>query len=164
MLYLVDADVLITAKNKYYAFDRVPEFWAWPVHVARQGSARIPFEIYKEITDGNDALAIWAKEKANKEALLLDEEIDQKTVAYDLEHGYAPDLNDVEIEKIGHDPFLIAYALAVDGRCVVTLEGSRPKASRANRKIPDVCKGLGVACIDTFAFLNVLNFTTSWRS
>ncbi|MGH6823298.1 MAG: DUF4411 family protein [Methylocella sp.] len=117
----------------------------------------------KEITDGNDALAVWLKEKANKEALLLDEEIDPKTVAHVLERGYAPDLNDVEIEKIGDDPFLIAYALAVEGRCVVTLEGSRPKASRANRKIPDVCKSIGVACIDTFDFLNALNFTTSWR-
>lgn len=29
MLYLLDANVLIAAKNSYYAFDRVPEFWEW---------------------------------------------------------------------------------------------------------------------------------------
>ena len=26
-LYLLDANVLINAKNFYYAFDQVPEFW-----------------------------------------------------------------------------------------------------------------------------------------
>ena len=35
--------------------------------------------------------------------------------------GYAPDLTDDEVEKIGRDPFLIAYALAdPPERCVVT--------------------------------------------
>ncbi|WP_083819642.1 DUF4411 family protein [Pseudofrankia inefficax] len=28
-MYLVDSDVLITAKNTYYAFDIVPAFWDW---------------------------------------------------------------------------------------------------------------------------------------
>jgi hypothetical protein len=38
-----------------------------------------------------------------------------------LAAGYAPDLNDSEIEEIGQDPFLIAYALANPGdRTIVT--------------------------------------------
>jgi hypothetical protein len=163
VLYLLDANVLITAKNSYYAFDRVPEFWGWLVHVANHGSAKMPVEIYEEIKDGSDALAVWVRERANKDALVLDEEVDPLTVARVIDQGYAADLTDIEVEKIGRDPFLIAYALAGQGRCVVTTEVSKPTVIRANRKIPDVCKGLGVACIDTFAFLKELNFTTSWR-
>ncbi len=29
MLYLFDANVLITASNTYYPIDQVPEYWAW---------------------------------------------------------------------------------------------------------------------------------------
>jgi Domain of unknown function (DUF4411) len=164
VLYLLDANVLVTAKNSYYAFDRVPEFWEWLVHVASRGSAKLPVEIYEEIKDGNDALAVWLREQTNKEALLLAEEVAPAVIARVIDQGYAADLNDIEVEKIGRDPFLIAYALAGQGRCVVTTEVSKPTAVRANRRIPDVCMGFGVACIDTFAFLKVLNFTTAWRS
>ena len=29
MLYLLDANVLITANNLYYPIDSVPEYWEW---------------------------------------------------------------------------------------------------------------------------------------
>ena len=55
--------------------------------------------------------------------------------------GYAPDLNDSEIEEIGQDPFPIGYALADAGNfTVVTKEVSAPSKQRANRRVPDVCK------------------------
>lgn len=163
MLYLLDANVLITANNLYYALDRVPEFWRWLVHVASHGRVKMPVEIYEVIKDGNDALAVWVRDQTNKDALLLDEDVDPQIVARVIDSGYATDLTDVEVEKIGRDPFLIAYALADKDRCVVTTEVSKPTAIRANRRIPDVCMGLGVKCKDTFAFLKALNFTTSWR-
>ena len=36
MLYLLDANILITAHNTYYPIDRVPEFWSLLQH---QGAA-----------------------------------------------------------------------------------------------------------------------------
>lgn len=48
--------MLITAHNSYYPIDRVPEFWGWLAHVCSQEHAKIPIELYEEITDGNDAL------------------------------------------------------------------------------------------------------------
>ncbi len=163
MLYLIDANLLITANNSYYPLDRVPEFWAWVTHVTRCGSAKLPIEMYEEIKEGSDNLADWVKEPENREALVLDEEADPQLVADVVNRGYADDLTDIEVEKIGRDPFLIAYAVAANERSVVTTEVSKPTASRANRKIPDVCKTFGIACIDTFAFVKALNFTTSWR-
>ena len=48
-----------------------------------------------------------------------------------LQNGYAPDLD----EKGGKDPFLIAAAMAGPDRVVVTKEVSKPKLTRANRRV-----------------------------
>lgn len=37
-MHLVDANVLIEAKNRYYAFDIAPGFWAWLEQGHRTGS------------------------------------------------------------------------------------------------------------------------------
>lgn len=164
MLYLLDANVLITAHNSYYPIDRVPEFWGWLAHVCSQEHAKVPVELYEEITDGNDALADWARDENNQSALLLEEVVDGNLLSRVVEQGYAPDLTDDELEKVGRDPFLVAYALLITGqRCVVTTEVSKPRRTRANRHIPDVCATLGVPCIDSFQLLRVLDFRTAWR-
>lgn len=36
-MYLLDTNVLIEAKNRYYAFDLAPGFWAWIGEAHRQG-------------------------------------------------------------------------------------------------------------------------------
>lgn len=164
MLYLLDANVLITAHNSYYPLDRVPEFWGWMRHVGAKGEAKIPLEIYEEIKDGKkDLLLDWIAEEASKEALLLDEEADVDLVRKATEEGYADDLSDDEIEQLGRDPFLLAYALAdPKNRTIVTLEVSKPSRVRQNRHLPDVCGTLGISHCDTFEFLRNLNFSTSW--
>lgn len=170
MLYLIDANVLITAHNLYYPLDRVPEFWSWLAHMAGQDKIKMPLEIYEEIKDGStdtrrDLLYGWVTEHGRKPALVLNEEADVELVRRVLSEGYAPDLTEAEVEHIGADPFLIATALTDrPGRCVVTTEGSKPTTKRQNRRIPDVCKNFGVNCIDTFTMLRKLNFSTSWSS
>lgn len=91
MLYLLDANVLITANRTYYPLERVPEYWAWLVN-------------------------------------------------------------------------RIAYALVDPAqRRVVTTEGSKPSATRANRKIPDVCRDLMIECGTPFDLNRTLNFSTNWQ-
>ena len=58
MLYLLDANVLIEANRDYYPIDRVPEFWDWLIAVGESVRVKVPLEIYEEVTDGNDAVAI----------------------------------------------------------------------------------------------------------
>lgn len=169
MLYLLDANVPITANNLYYPVEAVPEFWQWLAFHGEQGNLKMPVETYEEVKDGGtdeerDPLYAWICDDANKEALLLAEEVDQALVARVVNQGYAPDLTDQEVEQLGRDPFLIAYALAKPGqRCVVTTEVSAPRKQRQNRRVPDVCATLGLDCIDTFAMARALGFTTSWR-
>ncbi len=165
MLYLLDANVLIDANRDYYPIERVPEFWEWLENVGENGNVKIPLEVYEEISDGHDILADWAKQEQIKIALLFQEEVDVSLVSYVTDQGYASDLTDDEVEKIGRDPFLIAYALKnKESRCLVTTEVSRPTRQRANRHLPDVCAEFEVVCYNTFEFVRALNFSTRWNS
>lgn len=165
MLYLLDANVLIDANRDYYSIERVPEFWEWLAHMAGNGDVKIPLEVHEEIKDGNDSLAKWAKDEEIKSAILFDEDVDVALVSKVTAEGYAADLTDDEVEKIGRDPFLIAYALANLGqRCVVTTEVSRPSTQRANRRVPDICNGFGVPSCNTYEFVRALNFRTNWKA
>ena len=170
MLYLLDANVLITAHRDYYPVRRVPEFWDWLQHHAAVGVVKVPSEILDEVKRGRrrkgmDDLLDWLRDGDVKDAIVFDEEPDPALVQQVVEQGYAPDLNEHELERLGRDPFLIAYALAnPTTRCIVTTEISRPRKRRANRKIPDVAKRFKIATLDPFQFTRELDFTTGWKS
>jgi hypothetical protein len=169
MLYLLDASVLITANNSYYPIDRVPEYWAWLQHMGDTGHVKIPVENFEEITKGSrdverDLLFAWLQDELNRDAICLNEDVDSTLVQKAVSLGYAYDLTDDEVEQLGRDPFLLAYALASpDRRWVVTAEGSKPTKTRQNRHIPDVCKTLGINCCDPFIMIRALGFRTSWK-
>jgi hypothetical protein len=160
--------VLITANSTYYPLDQIPEFWSWVHHQATSNRIKIPREIMEEIKAGrqdDDPLLDWICTPEIEAALLLDEAVDAVLVQRVVATGYAPDLHDDEVEKIGRDPFLIAYALADSAnRVVVTTEVSRPSTQRANRKVPDVSQAVGVASCGPFALNKALGFRTGWRT
>ena len=160
MLYLLDANVLIQAHEDYYPLDRVPQFWDWILSAGEAGHAKMPFEIHGEIATAEGALKDWICTEEAKKKLILDEEVDQNTVDKVLAEGYGRGLTDNDLEKIGQDAFLIAYALAIADRTVVTKEISKPKALKGNRKVPDVCDHFKVKWMRDFDFYKVLNFTT----
>ncbi len=167
MLYLLDANVLIDANRDYYPIERVPEFWDWLAEMGKLGRAKVPHEIYDEIVlptpDPPDALVDWLIR--HKDPLLLDEQVEVTLVAHVTEAGYADDLTDDEIEKVGRDPFLVAYAIAgAPNRRVATNERSRPSRTRANRHIPDVSRDFNVRCVDTYGLIRELDFRTNWRT
>ncbi len=168
MVYLLDANVLITAHTSYYPLDVVPEYWTWLVHHCEAGNIKMPIDTYEEVRDGGNnegrnPLYAWIHDDANRRVLVLPEEANPDLVRRVVSEGYAPDLTDDEVESLGRDPFLVAYALADPAnRCVVTLETSSPRKQRRNRKVPDVCASLGVRCCDPFALLRSLRFSTDW--
>ena len=166
MLYLIDANVIITAKDYYYEVDRVPEFWDWLVHHGAAGNIKVPAEIWEEVSPGPDKdhpFYMWRIDKASRDALVIDEDIDPVLMQRIMDEAYGENLNDDELATIAKDPFLVAYALNGDERCAVTTEVSRPAARRQNRKVPDVCRAFGVSPYNTFDLVRLLNFTTSWN-
>jgi hypothetical protein len=164
LLHILDANVLITANNHYYSIARIPEFWDWLQHMAANNRIKMPVEIYEEITEDEHGLGEWATSDEVKKVLVLQETVGIATVRDVVKIGYAPDLTEAEIEEIGRDPFLIAYALAdKPNRMLVTAEGSKPTTKRQNRRVPDVCKDLGVPCCDIFGMTKTLDFRTDWK-
>lgn len=169
MLYLLDANVLITAKDSYYPVDAVPEFWDWLEHSGNKGNVKIPIEIYEEIKAGpsnadTDLLYAWIQQEHIREALILDEDVNVAKVQYVVSNGYAHDLKDTEVEYIGRDPFLLAYGLGFADRCVVTAEASKPSMQRHKRHVPDVANSLQINHCNPFEFNKLLGFKTNWRS
>lgn len=167
MVYLLDANTLIDANRDYYGLNSVPQFWDWLIHMGEQGNVKIPLEIYEELKVGNkeDALRNWVMREDVKTALLYVEEADPLLVARVLNDGYGQNLTDIQIEKIGRDPFLISYALNDIGNIViVTTENSKPSITEpSNKKIPDVCNTLGIVHTHTFIFTKALGFRTDWN-
>lgn len=170
-MYLIDASVLITAKNQYFEIDRVPEFWDWLTFQGQLGNVKIPHEIYEEFRapkkeDGTqDALASWASDPIVKTALLLPSEVSIEHLQLVITNGYnLQHPTDEDVETMGKDPFLISYALSLpDNCCVVTAEWSKPSINFAKSKMPDVCNRLNVRSCDLFTLLRELNFTTNFR-
>lgn len=166
MLYLFDANVLITASNTYYPIDQIPEYWEWLQFQGLSGNIKLPLEIIEEILagkKGDDPLLAWIRDAANRQELLLDEVVDPDLVNTVVEEGYGADLTDDELEEIGRDPFLIAYALSGAERCVVTTEVPAPGKKRQNRRVPDVCMTFGVECCQPFKVNRALGFKTGWK-
>lgn len=170
MLHLLDANVLITAKDSYYPVDAVPEFWEWLEYMGSCGHVKIPLEIFEEIKKGpkqpeRDLLSDWIAQAHVRGALLLDEVVDLALVQRAVNEGYAPDLTDAEVDELGRDPFLVAYGLADPARRrIFTAEAPKPGKRRQNRRVPDVCSGLGVSWCGPFEFYRQLGFSTRWKA
>ena len=161
MLYLRDANVLIDANRDYYPVDRMRPFWEWLLEKAVEGQIKVPREIFEEIvlprSQRPDPLVKWMNDHESE--LLLNESVTVELVRMVTEQGYASNLNDTEIQRVGRDPFLIAYGLINPAdRVVVTTEHSKPNRVRANRHLPDVSRGLGVRTIDTYTLIRELDF------
>ena len=60
MAYLIDANVLISAKNLHYGMDFCPAFWDWLVNEHEQGTVFSVERVGDEVQAGNDGLAEWA--------------------------------------------------------------------------------------------------------
>ena len=66
--YLVDANVFIEAKNRYYAFAICPGFWSALVWHGGSGAVCSVDLVKKELLGGNDDLAGWVKTTAPADA------------------------------------------------------------------------------------------------
>ena len=130
--------------------------------VAVADIVKMPYEIHEEIAVSTGPLKNWITHTDIKEALTLAEEVNAVVLNEVLAQGYAQDLTDSELEKIGRDPFLISYARMAADRIVVTKEVSRPSAQRANRQVPDVCNAFGVPCMTDFDFFKAAGFKAKY--
>ncbi|WP_027020770.1 DUF4411 family protein [Corynebacterium sputi] len=151
-MYLLDANILIDAKNRYYAFDLAPGFWEWIDKAHQSRSIASIDAVQKELIAGNDDLADWAKSKTGF-FLPVDQASVQlfPTLTQWASNGdYRQDAIN-EFTGQNADYQLIAYAKA-HRHVVVTNERSQPLSKR-RIMIPDACQAMGVATEDPFTML-----------
>ncbi|OHU01577.1 DUF4411 family protein [Mycobacterium syngnathidarum] len=162
-MYLVDANILIDAKNRYYAFDIAPGFWEWLVGAHAGGHVCSIEAIRNEIVAGDDELADWAK--ANSAFF---RPMDQAATAhFPALSNWANSQSFTPAALAGFtgsaaDYLLVAYARAHD-HVVVTHEQSNP--TRRNRvMIPDACAALGVTAVSPFEMMRRTGATLHLRN
>ena len=151
MAYLIDSNVFIDAKNRYYGFELCPGFWDWLLSVHERGRLFSIEQVGWEIRDGGDDLTEWTAERAP--GLFAPSTPAVRTALRQVNDWAAgQDYKAAAVRDFAGsaDCYLVAHGLA--GRhSVVTLETS--SRSRTRVKIPDVCAAFDVECIDTFEML-----------
>lgn len=151
-MYLVDANVLIEAKNRYYAFDIAPGFWEWLNRAHEQQIVCSIEAVQQEILEGDDELSEWARNHPH---------FFRATEAGTTRHfplltswANSRDYTPAAIaEFVGTtaDFYLVAYARE-HGHSVVTHEGPQPLAKK-RVLIPDACVAMAVPYTNTFTML-----------
>lgn len=154
---LLDANVFIEAKNRYYGFDLVPAFWTWLEDEAESGEIASTDMIYDELKDGGDDLAAWVKDRRD---VIFRVPSSSQAVANAVgrlgtwvqSENYKPHVLADFMDSA--DPFLVGAAIEI-GSILVTQE-TPAGASRKKVKIPDACRHLGVDYENTFEMMRAL--------
>lgn len=151
MVYLLDANVFIQAKNFYYGFDFCPAFWEWLDLANKQHRVFSVEKVLSELIAKNDELAQWAKHRANSFFLRPDAQV---LAAFNTVSEWVRTQNyeQAAISRFfqSADYYLVAHALA-HGFIVVTHE--IPSNTKGKVKIPNVCTGLNIGCMMLYEVL-----------
>lgn len=147
-MFLIDSNVLIEAKDRYYAFDIAPGFWQWLERLHGQSRVCSITPVQDELAAREDELAEWAKtHKAFFRPIDAAATRQFPTVANWAKSRRYDEAAVKEFLAVA-DFQLVAYARA-HGLTLVTQEAPAPNAKR-KVKIPDACLALHVQYINTF--------------
>ena len=158
MIYLIDSNILIEAKNRYYDFDIAPGFWEFLLRESKKGTLKSNDMVYLELTDqGGDRLKKWTEDNGDIFNIHSDEEEIQyhfsEIATYVEKH---PRYSDSEKARFlsGADGWLIAAAKHYEGVVVTHEQAVNEHSSKV--KIPNVANHFGVLTIDTFELMRRL--------
>ncbi len=152
----LDTNVLIEAKNAFYAFDIAPGFWIGIREAAKAGLVRSPTMVFHEIAKGGDDLSQWVKDARGVD-LFCDPDKDAQALFGSIGKYVTSNYEKPRVDKFlaGADPWVIAMA-SVNGGKVVTQEKLLLGAGIKKIKIPNVCKEFEVPCMNVFDLLRLL--------
>ena len=166
-LLLMDADVFISAKNRYYAFEICPGFWNSLVYHFGAGNLRSIDKVRNELLVGRPTEDLYRWVKNLPAPFFLDTTQASVVDAYTDIIVWVqrnPQYFDRAKAKFATeaDGWLVAYGIA-HGGVVVTNEQARPE-SRNRVLLPDVCRQFGVVHKDTFEMLRLLQIKFDWNA
>lgn len=164
VLYVLDANVLMEAHRRYYAFDLCPGFWECLEHYCGEGCVVSIDRVRDEVQDG-DALADWVA-SAPEAFFVSTAEPEVVRLYQDIMAWVQSQPQFLEAAKArfarGADGWLIAYA-HWRGATVVTHE-RYDRNVRKKVPIPNVCREFGVSYRDTFDMLRSLEVRFGWAA
>jgi len=153
MAYLLDADVLIRAKNLHYGLDFCPAFWDWLIKNNLNGKVFSVEKVEDEVMAVKDELSDWA-DALGSGFFLRPESSTFPSLAmvsnWVTEQDYEPSAVSTFFQIA--DYYLVAQAHAL-GYTVVTHEV--PSGSVRRIKIPDVCIGIGIKLMSPYEMLRL---------
>lgn len=151
MTYLLDANVFIEAKKRWYGFDFCPGYWDW---LAVANDAGIVYSIERvadEISIGNDELVDWARDRSDSFFLKPDSKVLESLSQISMWANNGEYKSAAVTTFLGNaDSYLVAHAHAY-GHVVVSQE--IVANSPGNVKIPNACVAMGVKYINIFELL-----------
>ncbi len=153
MAYLLDTNVFIDAKNRYYGFDFCPAFWEWIDQAHVDGIVFSIDKVASELNIIDDELSTWANQHTNEFFLEADAALIPSlriTSNWANGAGYEPAAVATFLQDV--DYYLVARAHAL-GYVVVTHEVV--STSKKKIKIPDACLGIGVRYLTPFEMLRI---------
>lgn len=163
--YLLDANVFIEAKRRYYAFDVCPGFWDCLVWHHQGAYVRSIDRVRQELELGDDELKHWIAAVMPSTCFASSDDGSVITEYSQMQvwaQGQAQFSQDAKAEFAAKaDAWLVAYA-KVNDLVLVTHEAPAPD-SRRRVPIPSVCAAFNVAYVDTFVMLRDLEAQFRWQ-
>lgn len=166
MLYILDTNTFITAKNTFYAYDIVPSFWSTLLGMFKTGKVKVIDAVADEIADGKDDLTEWFGENIKKSA----DDIGDAYVIQVKQNGTVlqnyQDIANLVVQNTQYkesekarflsraDPWLIAAGKALNAT-IVTQEVLSGEGTR-KVKIPDICQQVGVKYVNLYDMMRAV--------
>lgn len=155
--FCLDTNALITAKDNYYGFDIIPQFWTWLEERVLSGVVYSPLAVYKEWMGGSDQLKDWVKSLRRDGLRTVPSSQVQRRYGVVVDHVISVyDEHNAEHFLRKADAWAIAQAWQDKSYLVTYEKVAGPGAKRV--MIPNVCKAIcpGVECIKTPEMLQML--------
>lgn len=156
--YLLDANVFIEAKNRYYGFEICPGFWTSLVDLNKAKRVFCIDRIRDELVAQNDDIKDWVEDRApdtffkqTQDQAVFDSF--QAMVSWVYDQPQFIQAAQTEFANVA-DGWLLAYAHA-NGLTVVTQEEFAPQAKR-KVPMPNLCLEFDIDYVNTFEMLSDL--------
>ncbi len=151
MPYLLDTNVFIESRRRWYGFDFAPGFWDWLDDAHARGVIYSIEKVKGEVLAGDDELVDWVKDRPTMFLRPDDQVVSKLREVGQWAEGAHYTQAAVNEFLDAADSYLVAHAHAKGETIVVTHE--RPNNSPNTVKIPEACDAFHVAYLDTFQML-----------
>jgi predicted nuclease of predicted toxin-antitoxin system len=150
--YSFDASAILDAWSRYYPIDLFPSFWDRFEEMCKYGIGMAIELIEREINKKDDGCLKWFKiRNLDNFFYEIDDKI-QNSVSKILSNQNYQRLVEDKKGTFAADPFVIAFA-QVKNLMVVT--GEKASNNLLKPKIPDVCKDMGIECINILDLMRI---------